>query len=141
MGSSRLEDAKREAEALAYAEQRAAAALDELPGKHRAEWLREADADFAKARAGYEAAIRQLSDARDRLGDLAGLVHFLEHGQHGQPLSGAIQQPLSDGNVRALPFDVFVGLMLAEAAGVAEATRLDPNRPRPEPQLHRMHRA
>jgi hypothetical protein len=111
---SRLEQAKREAEALTYAEERAAAALDQLPREHKTEWLSRADAGLAKACADYEVAIRQLAAARDRLCDQASLVSFLEHGHQSQPLSGAVQQRLSDGTVRQLAFEELVGLMLAE---------------------------
>jgi hypothetical protein len=133
----RLDEAKREAEALAYAEQRAGVALDRLPREHKDEWLRAATRSLDKARAAYSEAIGELARARDQLSDEAVLVSFLQNdGQYTQPLTGAIQRPGADGTNPAIGFVELTELMLKEAASVEEKALLDPNRPMPEPQFH-----
>jgi hypothetical protein len=89
----------------------------------------------------YVAAVLALADARDLLADQASLAAFLKYGQQTQPIGGALRTIGSDGYEKAYAFDQLVELMLLEAATVEENTMLDPNRPRPEPQLHRIHRA
>jgi hypothetical protein len=133
----RLGDAKRDAEALAYAEQRAAGQLDKLPRDYKADWLSAATRSLGKARTAYVNAVNELARTRDRLSDEAALVSFLRFdGQYTAPLSGAIQR--GDGVTPAIGFDQVVSLMLAEAAGVEEKAELDPNRPHPELALERM---
>lgn len=138
---ARLEAAKREAAALAYAEQRAPQAVDELPRTHKTAWLQHALSDLAKHRDSYEAAIRSLAAARDLLADQATLVAFLEYGQQTQPIGAALRTIASDGSSRAYDFGQLVELMLVEAATVEDTTMLDPSRPRPEPAFHLVHRA
>jgi hypothetical protein len=131
---SRLEAAKGEAEALAYAEQRAAGALGRLPVEHKREWLSAATRSLGKARDAYTAAIVELARARDQLSDEATLVGFLQFdGQYSQPLGGAIQRPAGP-----VGFAELTELMLNEAATVEDRARLDPNRPQPEPAFHLM---
>jgi hypothetical protein len=133
----RLDEAKREAEALAFAEERAAGALGRLPREHKNEWLRAAARSLDKARAAYTDAIAELARARDQLSDEATLVSFLENdGQYTQPLTGAIQRPGAHGTVEAINFSQLIELMHAEVGGIEEKARLDLNRPMPEPQLH-----
>jgi hypothetical protein len=130
----RLDKAKREAEALAYAEERAAGALGRLPREHKNDWLRAATRSLDKARTAYTAAIAELARAREQLSDEAILVSYLENeGQFVQAISGAIQRPGDN----PISFDKLTKLMLEEAGGVEEKSRLDPSRPMPEPQLHR----
>jgi hypothetical protein len=129
--------AKRDAEALMYAEQRAASVLDELPRRHKTEWMQQVAHDLGKARDAYRAAIHELARARDQLADEATLLGFLEYGQESQPVGGALRKP---GAERAIAFAEIVELMLAEAADVEKKARLDPNRPQPEPQFHLMRR-
>jgi hypothetical protein len=134
----RLDEAKREAEALAHAEERAAGVLDRLPREHEDEWLRAATRSLDKARAAYTAAIGELDRARDQLSDEATLLSFLQNdGQYVQALTGAIQRPGANGSGESFNFSVLVELMREEAAGVEEKARLDPNRPQPEPAYHR----
>jgi hypothetical protein len=133
---ARLDEAKREAEALAYAEERAAGALGRLPREHKDEWLRAATRALDKARAAYTDAIEELARARDQLGDEATLVSYLANdGQYVQAITGAIQrlggQPIS--------FDELTKAMLEETGNVEEKARLDPNRPQPEPAYHLIH--
>jgi hypothetical protein len=133
----RLDEAKREAEALAYAEERAARVLDRLPREHKDEWLRAATRSLDKARAAYTAAIGELDRARDQLSDEATLLSFLQNdGQYVQALTGAIQRPGVNGSGESFNFSVLVELMREEAAGVEEKARHDPNRPQPEPAYH-----
>ena len=94
-----LEEAKRELEALQYAEQRAGAALDRLPKENKAEWLQRASRTLGEARDAYKAAIVELARARDQLADEATLVSFLEYGVQTQPISAALRQRLSDGSI------------------------------------------
>ena len=137
----RLEDAKREAEALAYAEQRAAGNLDRLPREHKDDWLQAATRSLDKARAAYTAAINELARARDQLSDEATLVTFLRYeGQHSEPIGGAVEHITQNGTVQTIAFAQLTELMLAEAAGVEEKAGLDPNRPRPEMALHLIRR-
>jgi hypothetical protein len=129
----RLEEAKREAEALGYAEERAAGALGRLPREHRNEWLRAAARSLDKARAAYTDAIEQLARARDQLSDEATLVSFIEHdGQYVQAITGGIQRP----GAQPIPFDELIKSMREEAAGVEEKARRDPNQRQPEPAYH-----
>jgi len=137
----RLEDAKREAEALSYAEQRAAGNLDRLPREHKDDWLSAAVKSLNKARDAYTAAINELARARDQLSDEAVLVTFLRYdGQHTDPIGGAVEHVTQNGTVHTIGFAQLTELMLAEAAGVGEKARLDPNRPRPEMALHLIRR-
>lgn len=134
----RLEDAKREAEALTYAEQRAAGTLDRLPREHKGDWLRQASRDLAKARDAYTAAIGELSRARDQLSDEAALVSFLaSEGHYTEPLTGALHRPGAHTS-EGVGFEQLTELMLAEASTVEERALLDPNRPQPEPVFHLM---
>lgn len=134
---SRLEDTKREAEALAYAEQRAAETLGRLPVERKREWLSAATRSLNKARAAYTAAITELARTRDQLGDEALLVSFLEHdGQFTQPIGAGIRRPMSDGTIQTIDFSQLIELMRTEAEVAEEKALLDPNRPMPEPQLH-----
>lgn len=134
---SRLDDAKREAEALVYAEERAAGALDRLPREHKEAWLRAAMRSFGKAQSAYTAAISELASTRDQLNDEAVLVSFLEHdGQFTQPIGAGIQRTMSDGTIQTIDFSQLIELMRTEAGGAEEKALLDPNRPMPEPQLH-----
>ena len=137
---SQLDEAKREAEALTYAEQRAAGTLDRLPrSSSKDAWLGAAMRSFEKARDAYMAAITELARARDQLSDEATLVGFLHNnGAYTQPLGGAIQRRGSDNIDRPVDFAQLVALMLEEARGVEEKTRRDPNQPQPEPALHLM---
>lgn len=138
---SRLEDAKREAEALSYAEQRAAGNLDRLPREHKDDWLSAATRSLGKAQDVYTAAITELARARDQLSDEAMLVSFLSYdGQHTDPIGGAIQHTTQNGTVQTIGFVQLTELMLAEAAGVEGKAGLDPNRPQPEPQWHLIRR-
>ena len=124
-----------------YAEQRAITALDRLPKANKDDWLRRATSDLDKARDAYKAAVVELARAREQLGDEATLVSYLRYGQQTQPLAAALRQPLSDGSVRAFDFTQLIDVMLDEANTVEEKAALDPNRPVPEPQFHRMHTA
>jgi hypothetical protein len=133
----RLDEAKRDAEALAYAEERAAGALGGLPREHKEEWLRAAMRSLDKARNAYTAAIGELARAHDQLSDEAVLVSFLENnGQFSQAIGGGIQRPMSDGTIQTIDFSQLTELMLKEAASVKEKALLDPNRPMPELQFH-----
>jgi chromosome segregation ATPase len=137
----RLEDAKREAEALAYAEQRAAGNLDRLPREHKDDWLQAATRSLGKARDAYTAAITELARARDQLSDEAVLVTFLRYdGQHAQPIGGAVEHVTQNGTVQTIGFAQLTELMLAEATGVEEKAGLDPNRPHPEIAFHLIRR-
>lgn len=132
----RLEEAKREREALVYAEERAAGALNRLPREHKTEWLRAATRSLHKARAAYLDAIDELARARDQLSDEATLVSFLENdGQYVQAITGGIQRPGVHGTVESFDFSLLVKSMRREAAGVEEKARRDPNRPQPEPRF------
>ena len=93
-----LEEAKREAEALAYAEQRAASALDRLPKQHREEWLRRASSDLGKARDAHRAAVVELARARDQLADEATLL-TASSSTAGRPSRSA--RPSSSGSQTA----------------------------------------
>ena len=69
--------------------------------------------------------------------DEATLVGFLQNdGLFVQAIGGAIQRPGAHGTVEPIGFDKLIELMLEEAGGVEEKSRLDPNRPMPEPALH-----
>ena len=128
----RFEESKREAEAIAYAEERAAGALDRLPREHKA-WLRAATRSLEKARERYTAAIGELAQARDQLADEATLLSFLQSdGQYVQAITAGVERP----GGQPISFDQLTKAMLEEAGGVEEKARLDPNRPMPEPQLH-----
>jgi DNA repair exonuclease SbcCD ATPase subunit len=138
---SRLEDAKREAEALSYAEQRAAGNLDRLPREHKEDWLSAASRSLDKARNAYVSAITELARARDQLSDEAVLVSFLRYdGQHTDPIGGAVEHVTQNGTAQTIAFAQLTELMLAEAAGVEEKAGLDPNRPRPEMAMHLIRR-
>jgi hypothetical protein len=135
-----LEDAKRKAEALVYAEQRAAETLSRLPIERKDEWERQALRDLRKACDVYIAAIGAVARARDQLGDEATLVSFLHNeGAYVQAISGALQRPGAHGVTDPIGFAQLTNLMLTEAASVEEKALLDPNRPMPEPQLHLAH--
>lgn len=128
----RLDEAKREVEALAYAEERAAGALDRLP-RERDEWRRAARRSLDKARTAYRDVIAELIHARDQLSDEATLLSYLEnHGQYVQAITGAIQPPSG----QPISFDVLTKAMLEEAGNVEERARRDPNLPQPEPAFH-----
>jgi hypothetical protein len=139
---ARLEDAKRDAEALAYAEQRAAGNLDQLPKEHKDDWLGAATRSLQIARETYTAAIAELAQARDQLSDEAQLASFLRHdGQQTDPIGGALQRIGSDGVSQPITFAQVIELMLAEAARVEERVGLDPNRPGPRVAMERIRSA
>ncbi len=77
----KLEQAKTEQQAVAYAASRAGEELDRLPAENRDAWLRQAKADFQQARGDYEAALEAWIAARERLAVEASLVGFLATGQ------------------------------------------------------------
>jgi hypothetical protein len=138
----RLEEAKRDAEDLAYAEQRAATALSQLPLERKREWLSAATRSLGQAQTACTAAINELARARDQLSDEAVLFSFLQNdGQHSQPIGAGIQRPMSDGTVQTFDFSQLIELMHAEVSGVEEKALLDPNRPQPEPAFHLMQKS
>jgi multidrug efflux pump subunit AcrA (membrane-fusion protein) len=132
-----LQAAKRDMEALQYAEQRAARKLDTLPRENKEAWLGRAERDLRSTRDDYRDAIGQLDQAREQLVNEATLVSYLANdGIYSQPLIHALQRPGAHGTVEPIPVGTVLELMLAEAAGVEDMARLDPNRPMPEPQFH-----
>jgi hypothetical protein len=136
----RLEEAKREAEALLYAEERAAGALTRLPREHKDEWLSAATRSLDKARAAYTTAIAELARARDQLSDEATLVSFLQNdGVYTQAIGAGIKRRMSDGSTQTIDFTQLVEMMRAEAGDVQEKARRDPNQPQPEPAFHLIH--
>jgi hypothetical protein len=109
----RLEDAKRDHEALAYAEQRAAGNLDRLPREHKEDWLSAAERSLGRAQDAYTAAIAELARTRDQLTDEAALVSYLRFGgQYSALIGGAIPRTGSDGSNQAIAFDQLVSAML-----------------------------
>jgi chromosome segregation ATPase len=134
-----LQAGKRDLEALQYAEQRAARKLDSLPRENKEAWLARAERDLRDAIAAYTDAIGRLAQTRDQLVNEATLVSYLVNdGTFVQPLSHALQRPGAHGTVEPISVDKIFELMLAEATGIEDRVRLDPNRPRPEPALERM---
>lgn len=133
-----LEAAKRDVEDLQYAEQRAASKLDTLPGEHKDAWLERAERDLRNVRDAYVAAVNSVDQLRERLVNEASLVSYLVNdGTYAQPLGHALQRPGADGTVERIAVHTIFELMLAEAAGIEDQVRLDPNRPMPEPRLER----
>ena len=133
----RLEDAKREAEALSYAEQRAAETLGRLPIERKGEWLSAARRSLGRARADYAAAIDEVVRTREQASDEAVLVSFLANdGAYTQPIGAGIQRTMSDGTIQTIDFAQLIELMRTEAGSAEEKALLDPNRPMPEPQFH-----
>ncbi len=137
-----LEEAKRQSEALSYAEQRCASELDKLPKQHKQDWVRRAEGDLATASGKYRKAISQLTEARDAVADLATLISYLT-------FEGVATQPIGDGvrlGVDAAGANQIVALgpilaaLQREVDEVVERTRLDPNRPMPEPRFELMQR-
>ena len=75
-----LQQSKAEAEALAYACERAGQELDRMPAARRGDWLPQAKRDFEAARADYEKRLALLIEAHERLAHEATLVDFLAAG-------------------------------------------------------------
>jgi hypothetical protein len=134
-----LKQAQREAEAIAYAEQRAAAALERLPREHKESWLGRAEKELYDAVDTYRAAISRLAETRDRLVDEATVVAYLRFdGAILQPLSGAIQRLNPD----AVPIgaDELVEILRRECDEVEDCSKRDPAAPQPEPYHLAYHR-
>lgn len=77
-----LEQAKQEAEALAYACERAGQEFTDMPAARRGDWLPQAKHDFQAARGDYEKRLAGLIEAHERLAQEAALVDFLAPGSH-----------------------------------------------------------
>jgi hypothetical protein len=134
-----LQAAKRNVEALQYAEQRAASKLDALPRENKEAWLGRAERDLRNARDAFTAAVNGFAQARAQMVAEATLVSFLvnDGATFAQPIGDALQFPDGIGTVRPISIPRIIELMLKEAAGIEGRARLDPNRPMPEPRLER----
>jgi hypothetical protein len=137
-----LEEAKRHSEALAYKEERCNRELDRLPREHKQDWLEQTERDLASAGREYAAAIRQLAETRAVVADLANLASFLRYdGQATQPIrEGVVVGRDVNGEDRVVAIEQLIAGLRREVDEVVERTRLDPNRPIPEPRLELMHR-
>jgi hypothetical protein len=105
-----LQQAKAEAEALAYACERAAQELDGMPAARRGDWLPQAKHDFEATRADYEKRLALLIEAHERLAQEATLVDFLAA---GSSISMAPILHVRVGGVEGLVRDVPVTDVLA----------------------------
>ena len=133
----RLEEAKRDAEDLAYAEQRAASALGRLPVERKREWLSAATRSLQKAKAEHLAAIGELVRTREQLDDESVLVSFLANeGTYTQPIGAGIQRRMGDGTIQRVDFAQLIESLRTEAGDAEQKALLDPNRPMPELQPH-----
>jgi hypothetical protein len=136
-----LEGGKRDAEALAYAEERCASELNNLPKQRKEAWLREAERDLKAAGGRYRAAIVELAEAREIVADLAVLVSYLRFdGQWTPAIRGAVLLGRdAAGSNQCVAIDELVAAMECEVDEVAERTKLDPKRPQPEPRQELIH--
>ena len=116
-----LDSAKRELEALQYAEQRAAAKVDKLPERYRDEWSAQASRDVPAAQRNLAAAAHQLAAARDELATEASLAAYIEHGaSYSAPIGEGLHLPQGDGTMLVVAFDRFITALLAEAENAAD---------------------
>ena len=104
----RLEEAKRDAEDLAYAAERAAQTLDNLPRERKGEWLRSAQRDFETARSEYVQRLGQLAEARERLAREAALFSYLR----GSPIHLPSSLRVHASSVEGLSSEVVFGDVL-----------------------------
>jgi hypothetical protein len=105
-----LQQAKAEAEALAYACERAGQELDGMPAARRGDWLPQAKRDFEAARADYERRLALLIETHEGLAQEATLVDFLAA---GSSISMAPILHVRVGGVEGLVHDVPVTDVLA----------------------------